>query len=34
MDYKFPNPKTNKVDQRTTYVEGWDGWVLGCGVYK
>jgi signal transduction histidine kinase len=34
VDYKFPNPKTNKMDQKTTYVEGMDGWVLGCGVYK
>jgi cytochrome c len=34
VDYKFPNPKTNKVEAKTTYVEGLDGWVLGCGVYK
>ena len=34
VDYKFPNPKTNKVEQKTTYVEGLDGWILGCGIYK
>lgn len=34
VDYKFPNPKTNKIEAKTTYVEGMDGWVLGCGVYK
>jgi signal transduction histidine kinase len=34
VDYKFPNPKTNKIEQKTTYVEGLDGWVIGCGVYK
>jgi len=34
VDYKFPNPKTNKVEEKTTYVEGMDGWVIGCGVYK
>lgn len=34
VDYKFPNPKSNKVEQKTTYVEGMDGWVLGCGIYK
>jgi len=34
VDYKFPNPKTNKVEQKTSYVEGLDGWILGCGIYK
>ena len=34
VDYKFPNPKTSKIEQKTTYVEGLDGWILGCGVYK
>jgi signal transduction histidine kinase len=34
VDYKFPNPKTNKIEAKTTYVEGMDGWVIGCGVYK
>jgi len=34
VDYKFPNPKTNKVEPKTTYVEMLDGWVVGCGVYK
>ena len=34
VEYKFPNPKTNKIEQKTTYVEGLDGWVLGCGIYK
>jgi len=34
VDYKFPNPKSNKIEQKTSYVEGLDGWVLGCGIYK
>jgi len=34
VDYKFPNPKTNKIEAKTSYVEGMDGWVLGCGIYK
>jgi signal transduction histidine kinase len=34
VDYKFPNPKTNKMDAKTSYVEGMDGWVIGCGIYK
>jgi signal transduction histidine kinase len=34
VDYKFPNPKSGKVEPKTTYVEALDGWVIGCGVYK
>ena len=34
VDYKFPNPKTNKIEEKTTYVEGLDGWVIGAGAYK
>jgi signal transduction histidine kinase len=34
VDYKFPNPKSGKVEPKTTYVENLDGWVVGCGVYK
>jgi signal transduction histidine kinase len=33
-DYKYPNPKSNKVEARTSYVEYLDGWVVGCGIYK
>jgi signal transduction histidine kinase len=34
VDYKLPNPKTGKIEPKTTYVENLDGWVIGCGVYK
>jgi methyl-accepting chemotaxis protein len=33
-DYKFPNPKTGKIEQKTTYLESLDGWMIGCGTYK
>jgi signal transduction histidine kinase len=34
VDYKYPNPKTGKVEAKTSYVEAVDGMVIGCGIYK
>jgi cytochrome c len=34
VDYKWTNPVTKKVDDKTTCVEKVDGYVFGCGVYK
>lgn len=34
VDYKYPNPKSGKVEQKTSYVEFFDGIVVGCGIYK
>ena len=34
VDYKFKNPKTNKVEQKTTYLKKVGDIVLGCGAYK
>jgi cytochrome c len=34
VDYKYPNPKSGKIDQKTSYVEFLDGWTIGCGIYK
>lgn len=34
VDYKYPNPKSGKVEQKTSYVEFFDGLVVGCGIYK
>ena len=34
IDYKWENPKTKKVEQKSSYVEKVDGVVLGCGYYK
>lgn len=35
VDYKWPNPITNKIEDKTSYVEklGGDYWV-GVGVYR
>jgi cytochrome c len=34
VDYKWANPKTNKVEQKSSYLEKVYGVVLGCGFYK
>jgi signal transduction histidine kinase len=34
VDYKYPNPKTGKVEAKTSYVGSVDGMVVGCGIYK
>jgi signal transduction histidine kinase len=34
VDYKYPDPINNKVEQKTSYVELVDGLIIGAGVYK
>lgn len=34
VDYKWPNPVTKAVEQKTSYVEKVGDVVLGSGVYK
>jgi signal transduction histidine kinase len=34
IDYKWENPKTKKVEQKSSYVEKVDDVILGCGYYK
>jgi len=34
VDYKYPNPKTGKIEAKTSFVESVDGMVVGCGIYK
>ena len=34
VDYKWPNPMTKAVEQKTSYVEKVGDVVLGSGVYK
>ncbi len=34
VDYKYPNPKSGKIEGKTSYVEFLEGWVVGCGIYK
>lgn len=34
VDYKWPNPVTKAVEQKSTYVENVDGVLIGVGIYK
>jgi len=34
QDYKFTNPVTKKIEQKSAYVEKADNYVFGCGAYK
>jgi methyl-accepting chemotaxis protein len=34
VDYFFRNPKTGQVVPKSVYVEGVEGIILGCGIYR
>jgi signal transduction histidine kinase len=34
VDYKWTNPVTKKVDEKTTFVKKVDDFIFGCGIYK
>jgi cytochrome c len=34
VDYKWPNPLTKAVEQKSSYVEKMDDLVVICGIYK
>jgi cytochrome c len=34
VDYKWPNPITKVIDDKTTYYEAFDGHVFCAGVYR
>ena len=34
VDYKYPNPTTNALDAKTSYLEFYDGMIIGSGIYK
>ncbi len=34
QDYKFTNPLTKKVEQKTAWIEKADDFIFGCGTYK
>jgi len=35
VDYKWPNPVTNKIEDKTSYIERLgDNYLVGVGVYK
>jgi signal transduction histidine kinase len=34
VDYKYPNPTTNQNEFKTSYLEFYEGAIIGSGVYK
>lgn len=34
QDYKFPNPTSKKIEQKSAYIEKLGDYVIGCGAYK
>jgi len=34
VDYKYPNPSTGANEQKTSYMEFYEGMIIGSGVYK
>jgi cytochrome c len=34
QDYKFTNPTSKKIENKTAYIEKVDDLIVGCGVYK
>jgi signal transduction histidine kinase len=34
QDYKFTNPSSKKIENKTAYLEKVDDLIVGCGVYK
>jgi len=34
IDYKWPNPLTNKIEDKSSYVEKMGNYFVGVGIYK
>jgi signal transduction histidine kinase len=34
VDYKWPNPLTNKIEDKSSYIEKMGDYFVGVGVYK
>jgi cytochrome c len=34
VDYKWPNPITNKIEDKSSYVEKMGNYLVGVGIYK
>jgi cytochrome c len=34
QDYKFMNPVSKQIEQKSVYLERYEDFIVGCGVYK
>jgi len=34
QDYKFTDPVSKKIEQKSAYIERLDDLIVGCGIYK
>jgi signal transduction histidine kinase len=34
VDYKWPNPLSNKIEDKSSYVEKMGDYIVGVGVYR
>ena len=34
VDYKWSNPLTKKIENKSTYIQRVEDYFLGCGIYK
>ena len=34
VDYKWPNPVTNAIEAKSSYVKKYEDMLIGCGIYK
>lgn len=34
IDYKWPNPITNKIEEKSAYVERMGDYFVGVGIYR
>ena len=34
IDYKWPNPLTNKIEDKSSYIEKMGDYFVGVGVYR
>jgi cytochrome c len=34
QDYKFTNPTSRKIEHKRAYVEKYENYIVGCGIYR
>jgi signal transduction histidine kinase len=34
LDYRWPDPVSNEIKQKSTYLERFDDLIINCGIYK